>query len=229
MASTLYVGASFDTLQTLKNTCKDYAIQHAFEYRVLKANKSRYTIECKAEGCTWRLHASLVHGSSICRIKTYESQHTCFGINHSGHTQASHGFLAQKIADKVRKQPSYHPVDIIRDVQREMGIKVSYSTAYRTKERANEINNGTHDAAYRSLPKYCQDLVNSNVNSTAILEKTPEDKFHRLFISYGAAATGFKYCCPLLGLDGTHLKHKYQGTSCGHVTKSRNSSHSYWR
>ena len=53
-----------------------------------------------------------------------------------------------------------------------MGVKITYySTAYRAKERANEINNGTHDAAYQALPKYCQDIIDSNPKSIAILEK----------------------------------------------------------
>jgi len=93
-----------------------------------------------------------------------------------------------------------------------MGVKISYSTAYRAKEHANELNNGTHVAAYQALPKYCEDVLSSNPNSVAILEKTPDDKFYRLFICYGACATGFIHCRPLLGLDSTHLKHKYQST-----------------
>lgn len=211
-ASTLEVGASFSSLQEVKNACKAHSIQNAFEYRVLKANKERYTITCNAEECTWRLHASSVKGSSIYRIKTYEPEHTGFSISHTGHINVDYGFLAEKITDKVKEQPSYRPIDIIQDVQRDMGVKITYSTAYRAKEQANEINNGTHDAAYQALPKYCEDIVNSKPNSVAILEKTPDNKFRRLFISYSACAIGFVHCRPLLGLDGTHLKHKYQGT-----------------
>lgn len=215
MASPLYVGASFDSFADLKKICSEHAIQNVFEFKPLFSNKKRYTIACKAEGCDWRLHLSLVNGSTIVRIKTYQSEHKCFGISHSGHSQASHDFLAKKIAEKVKEMPTYRPVDIVRDMQHEMGVKISYSTAYRAKDHTNDMNNGTLVAAYQSLPQYCQDLMNSNANSTAILEKTPEDRFQRLFIYYGASATGYSHCCPLLGLDGTHLKHKYQGNfSC---------------
>jgi hypothetical protein len=71
--------------------------------------------------------------------------------------------------------------------------------------------NGTHEDAYKHLPQYCKDLENSNPNSVIVLENTADNKFKRLFISYGASATGFAHCRPLLGLDGTHLKAKYQG------------------
>jgi zinc finger SWIM domain-containing protein 3 len=121
--------------------------------------------------------------------------------------------VANHIAEKLKEQPLYRPVDIVKDVQRDLGVKITYSTAFKAKERANELNNGTHDAAYQALPKYCQDIIASNPNSVAILEKSAENKFKRLFIYYGACSTGFVYCWPLLGLDGTHLKHKYQGTN----------------
>ena len=53
-----------------------------------------------------------------------------------------------------------------------------------------------------------------NPNSTAIVECTgeaPQIKFKHVFICYGASAMGFSHCLPILDLDGTHLKNKYQG------------------
>src|SRR5579859_481313 len=192
----LLVGASFDSLQELKDACNLHCIQNAFEFKVLKANKTRYTIVCKAEECAWHVHASSVHGADIYHIKTYQSQHSCFGLSHQGHSNASRTFLAKQIAEKVKEQPLYRPADIIKDVQLDLGVKISYSKAFRAKEHANEMNNGTHDSAYQALPKYCQDILASNPNSIAILEKTDEDKFYRLFICYGVSATGFVYCPP---------------------------------
>src|SRR5579859_5825006 len=218
-ASRVSLGATFDSLQELKDTCKTYSVENAIEYKVLEANKTRYTIICKAEACPWCLHASSVQGSSLFRIKMYESEHSCFGLNHRGQAQASRAFIAKHIADKLKEEPFYRPVDIVKDVQRQLGVKITYSKAFTAKEHANEMNNGTHDTAYQALPKYCQDIIASNPNSVAILEKTPENKFHRLFICYGACSTGFVYCRPLIGLDGTYLKHKYQGTIHFHVAK----------
>src|SRR5437762_14217408 len=60
--------------------------------------------------CTLHLHASSVQGSSLFRIKTYQFEHSCFGINHQCHAQASRAFVAKQIADKLKEQPSYHPV-----------------------------------------------------------------------------------------------------------------------
>jgi hypothetical protein len=210
--SPLAVDTTFDTIQSLRDTCAAYAIDNAFEYKVISSSQNRYTIRCKAEGCSWRLHGSTVKGSSFCHVRTYNNEHTCFGLNHVGHAQASSGFIAKQIAEKLKDQSKYRPVDIIKDVHRELGVKIGYTKAWNAKERANELNNGTHNAAYQALPKYCADIVASNPNSVAFVEKTPDDKFKRLFICYGACALGFAYCRPVLGLDGTHLKTTFQGT-----------------
>jgi MuDR family transposase len=214
--SPLAVQTKFDSIQSLRNACATYAIDNAFEYKVLWSSQTRYTITCKAEGCPWRLHGSTVNGASFCRIKTYNDEHTCFGLNHIGHAQASSAFIANQIAEKVKEQPTYRPVDIVKDVHRTLGVKIGYTKAWNAKERANELNHGTHNAAYQALPKYCADIVASNPNSVAFVEKTPDDKFKRLFICYGACALGFSYCRPLVGLDGTHLKTTFQGTPSYH-------------
>ena len=44
-----------------------------------------------------------------------------------------------------------------------------------------------------------------------VVDPTREGKFNRMFISFGASEKGFQFCRPILGLDGTHLKSKYQG------------------
>jgi hypothetical protein len=213
-SSPLFVGATFDSIQALRNVCSAYAIKKAFKYTPIKSSTTRYTIKCKADGCPWRLHGSAVGGSSIFRIKMYNDEHTCFGINHVGHAQASRAYIANQIAEKLKEQPAYRPVDIVRDVRRQLGVKIGYSKAWSAKERANVLNHGSHDAAYQALPKYCQDIVTTNPNSVAFLEKTADNKFKRVFICYGACVTGFVYCRSLLGLDGTHLKSTYQGTPC---------------
>ena len=71
--------------------------------------------------------------------------------------------------------------------------------------------NGSFEDAYKQLPEYCENLKKSNPFTTAIVDATPEGRFSRIFISFGASAQGFRFYRPILGLDGTHLKSKYQG------------------
>src|SRR5436190_7724908 len=141
----LFVGRDFDRSELLKQACREFAVKGAFEFVTKKSSKSIYTIVCKEEGCPWRLYASSIEGTRGFRIKTFKSEHTCFGINHPGNKQATAASIASRIAEKLRDQPSYRPVDLVSDVKRDMGIEITYAKALRVKERANEILHGTHE------------------------------------------------------------------------------------
>src|SRR5439155_9893807 len=103
------------------------------------------------------------------------------------------------------------PKDIVQDIQRELGIQIHYKKALRAKDQAIAQINGSFEDAYKQLPQYCEDLKKSNPFTMAVLNSTPEGRFHRMFVSFGASAKGFRFCRPILGLDGTHLKSKYEG------------------
>jgi len=45
--------------------------------------------------------------------------------------------------------------------------------------------------------------------------KTEGYKFRRIFVWYEATAGGSEFCCPLLSLNGTHLKSKYHSILLG--------------
>ena len=61
------------------------------------------------------------------------------------------------------------------------------------------------------MPKYSASLEETNPNSITRLDVMAEDQFQCVFICYGACAVSFAHCRPLLGLDGTHIKTRYQG------------------
>src|SRR5947207_1676788 len=154
MTSKLALGTEFENIERLKHECRHYAIENAFEFKTLRSTRDRYTIACKAENCGWRLYAFAVEGSSIFRIRTFNPDHSCFGINHRGNQQATSSYIANRISEKLREQPEYPPVDIVRDVQRELGVKITYSKAFRAKETGIAEINGSYEDAYKALPQY---------------------------------------------------------------------------
>src|SRR5579859_4770336 len=207
----LFVDCDFDSTELLKQACREFAVQGSFEFITKKLSKSIYTIVCKDKGCPWRLYASSIEGTHAFCIKTFQSEHACFGINHPGNQQATAAMIASKIAEKIKDQPNYRPVDIVLDIKHELGVDVTYSKALRTREVALELNNGIHEDAYKNLPQYCQDLEAADPKTKAFVERNVDNKFHRMFLCHSACAVGFIYCRPLLGLNGTHLKSKYKG------------------
>ena len=93
----------------------------------------------------------------------------------------------------------------------EFTVEITYLKALRAKELALEAIYGKHQDAYRAMPQYCFNIEQSNPGSTVHLDITSENQFRRVFICYAASAIGFSHCLPLLEIDGTHLKTRYQG------------------
>src|SRR5579859_5018620 len=208
---TLFEGAVFETKKDLVATCRKYAVQQHIDFETSKSDSTRYKIKCKNTDCPWSLYAANIDTTSRFSIRKYEHEHNCFGILHTSHKQVTESFIAARIQEKLLQKPSYTPKDIRDDLKRELNVSISYTKAWRAKEAAIKNINGTHEESYAKLPKYCEDLVNMNTGTIAFVESTPEQKFKRMFVSFGASSSGFAYCHPLLGLDGTHLKSKYLG------------------
>lgn len=205
-------GIDFDKLDQLKHACRTWAVKQVFEFKTIRASKTRYEIACKGENCPWHLSARSVGGpGGFFRIKSFVSDHSCFGINHSGHQQATAKFICDFILPRVQQESQYRPSSIVKHVKTELRIDISYDKAFRAKQLALEVLHGTHGDAYKAMPKYCTDIEQTNPNSVVRLDITSENRFRRVFISYGACAMGFANCRPLLGLDGTHLKTTYRG------------------
>jgi hypothetical protein len=210
-SSIFAVETDHDSLEALKDACRKAAMEGAFEFDTVRADRYRYTIKCKDGDCKWFIHAIRVSDSSKFRIQRSVLTHTCLGMQHNGHAQAMAKVIATMIEGKVRQKPDYSPTEIVDDVARELGIQISYSKAYRAKELALHKINGGHEDAYKLLPAYCENIKRTNPDSTVILDITSENRFRRLFLCFSASAMGFAHCRPIVGLDGTHLKHKYQG------------------
>ena len=109
-----------------------------------------------------------------------------------GHLQASHTFLAQKIADKVKEQPSYHPVNIIRNVQRDKGSKLHILLPTELKNAPTKSTMEHTMQLIKPSPNIAKISSTATQKALQFSKKTLDNKFLRLFICYGACASGVK-------------------------------------
>ena len=213
--SPLMVGKQFDNMKKLKLAVKKVALFDNFEIKVTHSDKSRYRVICVSDICDWLLTAKIIMGegsTSTVEIRRVGDMHTCSGVEHQGHKQATAAFMGAYIEEKIRHNSKYPPKDIIDDVRSTFGVVYTYQQAWRAKEVALAAIYGSFEDAFNALPQYCRDIERNNPDSTVVLELlTEEHRFRRMFVCYGACASGFHFCRPVLGLDGTHLKSKYQG------------------
>src|SRR5215470_8831827 len=115
MTPQILLGKQFDSIEALRQACCYHAIENNFEFQTLMSNRSRYTIKCKAEDCHWRLHATAAKNRSVFEIRTLQADHSCFGVNHKENNVIMSTFIANHILKKLKQQPEYRPIDIVKD------------------------------------------------------------------------------------------------------------------
>ncbi|XP_022159271.1 uncharacterized protein LOC111025685 [Momordica charantia] len=210
----LSVGQEFPDVKSCRRALRDTAIALHFEMQTIKSDKTRFTARCAADGCPWRIHAAKLPGVPTFTIRTIHDTHSCGGINHLGHQQASVQWVASSMEQRLRENPNYKPKEILEEIHRVHGITLSYKQAWRGKERIMAAMRGSFEEGYRLLPQYCEQVKRTNPGSIALVYGDSTDSsFQRLFISFQASIYGFLNACrPLLGLDRTYLKSKYLGT-----------------
>ncbi|KAK9083359.1 hypothetical protein Scep_029830 [Stephania cephalantha] len=210
----LSVGQEFADVKSCRRALRDAAIACHFEIQTVKSDKTRFTAKCASEGCPWRVHAAKLPGVPTFTVRTINEAHTCGGITHLGHQQASVQWVANSVEQRLRENPNYKPKEILEEIHRAHGITLSYKQAWRGKERVMAAVRGSFEEGYRILPQYCEQIKRTNPGSIASVYGNPGDNcFQRLFVSFQASIYGFVNACrPLLGLDRTLLKSKYLGT-----------------
>ena len=210
----LSVGQEFPDVKSCRRALRDTAIALHFEMQTIKSDKTRFTAKCASEGCPWRIHAAKLPGVPTFTIRTIHESHTCGGISHLGHQQASVQWVASSVEQRLKENPNCKPKEILEEIHRVHGITLSYKQAWRGKERIMAAMRGSFEEGYRLLPQYCAQVKRTNPRSIASVYGNPSDNcFQRLFISFQASIYGFLNACrPLLGLDRTYLKSKYLGT-----------------
>ncbi|KAG7568885.1 Zinc finger SWIM-type [Arabidopsis thaliana x Arabidopsis arenosa] len=210
----LVVGMEFSDVLACRRALRDAAIALRFEMQTVKSDKTRFTAKCNSEGCPWRIHCAKLPGVPTFTIRTIHGSHTCGGISHLGHHQASVQWVAEAVTERLKVNPHCKPKEILEEIHQVHGITLSYKQAWRGKERIMAAVRGSYEEDYRLLPRYCDQIKRTNPGSVAVVHGSPVDgSFQQLFISFQASIGGFLNACrPLIGLDRTVLKSKYVGT-----------------
>nr|XP_025887999.1 uncharacterized protein LOC101263434 [Solanum lycopersicum] len=191
-----------------------YKIKNNFNCKVKRSDQQSYVLVCFSDKCGWTMKASCRKKSDIFIVRNFNSEHTC-PIRERVLTkvQATVRFVSGVTAPKlVNYKRIYTPRDIIDDIREYYGVEISYQQAWRAKERALSMIRGKPSAGYRRMPRYIHMLKTVYPDSYIRMHKTKEDEFMYLFIALRPFIRGFKYCRPVVVVDGAHLSGAYKRT-----------------
>ena len=96
------------------------------------------------------------------------------------------------------------------------GHKPSYYKVWDAKQKTIRKMFGNWEESYRRLQKLLMAYIDQDLTTQVFYYTTPTDEddivfLHYVFWSFGPCIDGFKYCKPVISIDGTHLYGKYQG------------------
>ncbi|XP_075079876.1 uncharacterized protein LOC142165159 [Nicotiana tabacum] len=92
----------------------------------------------------------------------------------------------------------------------EHGMNLTYMQAWRAKEKALQFLRGHPTDSYSKLPSYLYILEKTYPGYVVKLKKTDDNYFLYVFVAICTSISGWKYCRPVVVVDGTFLKSAYR-------------------
>ncbi|GJU72391.1 transposase, MuDR, MULE transposase domain protein [Tanacetum coccineum] len=192
------------------------ALLDGYQFKARKSDTMRYDVICRNDDCNWKIISKKCKGSSKWELGTVNDHHTCpkiqIGMHHRNATAKLLGHLLEpKFNDNTR---IYKEKDIKQDIYTDINIDISYKKAWRAKNVALEYISGCPVASFAQLPYYCHILELANDGTVTHIETDDEDHFKIVFIAFGVVIRSFQYHMrPLIIIDASHLKGRYEGTN----------------
>ncbi|XP_073223351.1 uncharacterized protein [Cicer arietinum] len=223
LGETLEVGMKFQNKDECVHAIKCYHLKQSLNFVVQKSDLERYVIICSHPNCLFRCRASKRKKNELWVIGKLNAPHTCTNSALSqDHTKLDSNMICASIMQVMRMDPSIKVKVIIAQIQALYNYTISYRKAWLGKNKAIEQIYGNWEKSYNLLPRWLLVMQTFALGTIIKMETIPAYNehglingmtiFHRLFWAYVPCISAFKFCKPIVQVDGTWLYDKYNGT-----------------
>ncbi|XP_026442095.1 uncharacterized protein LOC113341434 [Papaver somniferum] len=188
---------------------------------ILKNDKTLFTAKCQEDGCGWRIHFGHVNGDiSRLVLKGFlGGTLLVVGFLYKLHILAwlksptvTTKLVKHLIADNIQGDPSLKSKQIMSLFKKTYGSNIKYHQAHRGKEAVFEEQFGDDEKTYSDLTWYVKAIEKTNLDTFFNFEVDhATQRFHRIFICFGACKHNYMYLRPMIYLDATFLTGRYRG------------------
>ncbi|KAG9453175.1 hypothetical protein H6P81_006079 [Aristolochia fimbriata] len=213
------VGQRFMTKDALQMYLKDYCISRHVQFKVHKSGPTVYYVRCIGDQCAWHVYASFSMKMNMWKIRRCNDEHMCLNAELCMDNRlCTSRVICNLIMPNVRTSFTLSLHEIIQLVKDKYHIQVSYSKAWRARNKALVVVFGGWEDSYNLLPQFFKAIKDTNRGTKYKMITTDEDvprrnfvRLDRAFWAFGPAVHGFQFCRPFISVDGTHLYGKYKG------------------
>ncbi|XP_028085950.1 uncharacterized protein LOC114286923 [Camellia sinensis] len=200
-----------------RDALSKYSIHSGFDFDFVKNDKDRVTVHCKRRadlGCLWSVHARVENYSKAFVIKQFDDVHTCGSFFRIvKHARMTSSMIGGQISSDIRNKTLTSINEVVCDFKDYYGTEVSYQRVWMGVEKARGLVFGDYLSSFDDLRWYVDAADDCNPGSVFYVEFDVDSKgrhFKCLFFAFEACIHGFKYCRPVLILDGTFLKGRHK-------------------
>ncbi|XP_025617139.1 uncharacterized protein [Arachis hypogaea] len=231
------VGQQFETKEEAVLTIKSYNIRRGVEYKVFESDQLKYHGKCVqfGNGCNWLIRVTMRQRKGYWEVRKYNGTHTCLATEISmDHRQLDYHVICSSILSLVMADASVSVKVLQNVVSSKFGYKPSYRKVWMGKQKAIAQIYGDWEESYNHIPRWIIGVQLYMSGTIALLRTSPVRIgntvdastvfFYRLFWMFPPCIEAFKYCKPLISIDGTHLYGKYGGTLLMAIAQDGNSN-----
>ncbi|KAH1262587.1 hypothetical protein GmHk_02G005172 [Glycine max] len=203
----LYVGMDFDSKDAVKNVVKQYVMKVHQSFKVVESKSNKYVVCCLNKSaecpCPFYMREILSKKTYSWKVTQCGGPHTCLNMTMTqDHEKLDSYLIATCVVGMIREDPSIKVSLIQERINSEFAYKVSYKKAWLAKQKVIAIEYDDWEESYAKLLSRLTHMQNHS----------PGSYFQILHDDFIIGNTAFKYCKPIIQVDGTHLYGKYCGT-----------------
>ncbi|XP_073271508.1 uncharacterized protein [Primulina huaijiensis] len=161
------VGQKFKDAAEFRICLKNYVVgsRRSFIYR--RNESGNILVVCSKENCQWKIYASKHKADNSFGIRKCNLIHSCGDDNlrSRSHPKADSSWIANVVKEKLRREPSYRPCTMLKDIERDYGVELEYHKVWAGKEMAMHDIHGTDKGSYDKLRWYCHAVKETNSGS----------------------------------------------------------------
>jgi hypothetical protein len=212
----------------------NFAVTTRREHNCTRSEPRAYEVRCKKyPDCHFFVRAHMPRYENYFVITRY-TPHACSEESIRNMSRIINArFITQLLVKLVGSDIGLSPNSIMEEAHTRTGMAINYHMAWKAKEKSMKMLFGSFEESFNYSPRLLQKISITNpgtqwamADEPVILQDGSSDTgsryLIRMFWSFGQCIEAFRYCRPVLCVDGTFVSGKYHATLLTAITADAN-------
>ncbi|XP_056843388.1 uncharacterized protein LOC108840832 [Raphanus sativus] len=205
---------TFSSGEEFKKQVISYILQTRRNVVYDRWEKTKIGARCNGKGCLWRIYCSVEKPLNRWMVKVYENKHTCHPTGRCKTIKAP--VIADLMLEAMRRNPDMSGPMIQEEMRNRYNIIITVPQSQNARRMALDKLQAECNEQFSRLRDYVVELKRSNIGTVTEINTTRNIKgghvFSSFYVCFDSLRIAWKQNCrPIIGLDGTFLKHSLQG------------------